>query len=370
MQGTQRLPKGPLYEQQHWKWEALLEAQESPSGVLPSRSCQPESSQIGPQAMDVANLLGLLIFLFPESLKSMKRLRSDVIDTPPFKRPICSSHGESNIDPGAALSYVREIKGTFVDQVEKYDMFLDVMKDLKARRIDPVGVIERVRELFKGHPSLLLGFNAFVPNGYKIMLNDEDKASSKKTTNYEEERNLVENIKKCFGNDQEFKLFVDIMMMYKKESKDINEVYHEVAVLFNAHPDLLDEFTEFLKDSVTPNPLCSLLLVLNPLLPCGYDLILNNEVKPPLKKSIHFEQVFSFVNKIKKHLVNNHEYKSFLDIMNKCRKERNDVKEVYNEVAVLLNDRPDLLDEFSGFLPDSVTTNMLSNLDDDKKSMK
>ncbi|KAG5581306.1 hypothetical protein H5410_051933 [Solanum commersonii] len=72
--------------------------------------------------------------------------------------------------------------------------------------------------------------------------------------------------------------------MYKKEKKDINEVYHEVAVLFNDHPDLLDEFTEFLKDSV----------------------------------------------------------------------------------VVLLSDRPNLLDEFSGFLPDSVTTNLLSNLDGDK----
>ncbi|KAK6777660.1 hypothetical protein RDI58_024378 [Solanum bulbocastanum] len=192
-------------------------------------------------------------------------------------------------------------------------------------RIDPVGVIERVSEFFKGHPSFLLEFNTYLPNGYEIMLNDEDKTSSNKTTNYEEEHNLVKNIKKCFGNDHEYNLFVDIMMMYKKESKDINEVYHEVVVLFNDHPDLLDVFTKFLKDSVTPNPLSSLLLVLNPLLPCGYDIILNYEGKPPLKKSTHFEQVF-----------------------------------------VLLNDHPDLLDEFSGFLPDSFPTNLLSNLDCDK----
>ncbi|KAG5581301.1 hypothetical protein H5410_051928 [Solanum commersonii] len=310
----------------------------------------------------------VIVFLF--YFCSMKRLIFDVIDTQPLKRTICSSHGESygsRIDPVPALSYVREIKDTFVDQVEKYDMFLDVMKYLKSRRIDHVGVIERVRELFKGHPSLLLGFNAFVPNGYKIMLNDEDNASSKKTTNNEEERNLVENIKKYFGNDHDYKSYVDVMMMYKKERKDINEANHEVAVLFNDHPDLLDKFSEFLKDSVTPNPLSSLLLVLNFLLPCSYDIILNDEVKPPLKKSIHFEQVFSFVNTMKKHLVNNHEYKSFVDIMNKCRKEH---KEVYHEVSVLPNDRPDLLDEFSEFLPNSATTNPLSNLDGDKKLMK
>ncbi|WMV50278.1 hypothetical protein MTR67_043663 [Solanum verrucosum] len=240
----------------------------------------------------------------------------------------------SSIDPVAALSYVREIKNTFLDQVEKYDMFLDVMQDLKARRAYHVAVIERVRELFKWHPSLLLGFNAYVPNDYEIMLNDEEKASSNKTTNNEEKRNLVKNIKKCFENDHEYKSFVDIMMMYKKESKDINEVYHEVAVLFNEHPDLLDEFTEFLKDSVTPNPLSSLLLVLNPLLPYDYDIILNDELKPPLKKSIHFEQIFNFVNKIK--------------------------------VVVLLNDRLDLLDELSGFSPYSFSTNPLSNLDSDK----
>ncbi|KAM3342906.1 hypothetical protein P3S68_027872 [Capsicum galapagoense] len=34
--------------------------------------------------------------------------------------------------------------------------------------------------------------------------------------------------------------------MYRKKRKAINEVYHEVAVLFNDHPDLLDEFSRFL----------------------------------------------------------------------------------------------------------------------------
>ena len=62
-------------------------------------------------------------------------------------------------------------------------------------RINPVGVIERVRELSKWYPSLILGFNAYLPNGYEIMLNDEEKTSLKNATNYEEERHFVENIK-------------------------------------------------------------------------------------------------------------------------------------------------------------------------------
>lgn len=35
-------------------------------------------------------------------------------------------------------------------------------------RIDTPGVISRVSNLFKGHPDLIVGFNTFLPPGYKI----------------------------------------------------------------------------------------------------------------------------------------------------------------------------------------------------------
>ena len=34
--------------------------------------------------------------------------------------------------------------------------------------IDTPGVINRVSNLFKGHPELIVGFNTFLPPGYKI----------------------------------------------------------------------------------------------------------------------------------------------------------------------------------------------------------
>jgi paired amphipathic helix protein Sin3a len=37
-----------------------------------------------------------------------------------------------------------------------------------ASRIDTPGVIERVSALFRGHPSLISGFNTFLPPGYRI----------------------------------------------------------------------------------------------------------------------------------------------------------------------------------------------------------
>ncbi|MFQ6633172.1 hypothetical protein Gotur_010836, partial [Gossypium turneri] len=145
-----------------------------------------------------------------------------------------------------ALTYLKEVREMFQDQKEKYDMFLEVMKDFKAQRTDTAGVIARVKELFKGHNNLIYGFNTFLPKGYEITL-DEDEAPAKKTVQFEEAISFVNKIKKRFQNDERvYKSFLDILNMYRKEHKDINEVYCEVASLFEDHPDLLEEFKRFL----------------------------------------------------------------------------------------------------------------------------
>ncbi|XAR51803.1 hypothetical protein NMG60_11006541 [Bertholletia excelsa] len=198
----------------------------------------------------------------------MKRLRDDVHANSQFKRPFGSSRGESygqpHIPGGAgvggggaqklttndALTYLKEVKDIFQDQREKYDMFLDVMKDFKAQRIDTTGVIARVKELFKGHNNLIYGFNTFLPKGYEITIADEEEAPPKRTLEFEEAISFVNKIKKRFQNDDHvYKSFLDILNMYRKGLKGINEVYHEVAALFGDHPDLLEEFTRFLPDT-------------------------------------------------------------------------------------------------------------------------
>ncbi|KAL3629289.1 hypothetical protein CASFOL_026511 [Castilleja foliolosa] len=216
----------------------------------------------------------------------MKRLREEVLITPQIKRPFgSSSRGESNgplqapsvnggggrADGGTgvngsgtcvaasstqklttsdALSYLKQVKDMFQHKREKYDTFLDVMKDFKGQRIDTAGVIGRVKELFDGHPNLILGFNTFLPKGYEITLADEEEAPPKKTVEFEEAISFVNKIKKRFQNDDHvYKSFLDILNMYRKEHKVITEVYREVAALFGDHPDLLDEFTRFLPDT-------------------------------------------------------------------------------------------------------------------------
>ncbi|CAL1392009.1 unnamed protein product [Linum trigynum] len=145
-----------------------------------------------------------------------------------------------------ALTYLKEVKDMFQDKQDKYETFLEVMKDFKAQKTDTAGVIARVKELFKGHNNLIYGFNTFLPKGYEITLDDPPK----KTVEFDEAMNFVNKIKKRFQNDEHvYKSFLDTLKIYRKEHKDINEVYKEVAALFKDHPDLLDEFTRFLPDN-------------------------------------------------------------------------------------------------------------------------
>ncbi|KAL7248491.1 hypothetical protein ACSBR2_003260 [Camellia fascicularis] len=72
-------------------------------------------------------------------------------------------------------------------------MFLDVMKDFKAQRIDTTGVIARVKELFKGHNNLIFGFNTFLAKGYEITLIDEEEPLTKSTVEFEE---AIRNVSK------------------------------------------------------------------------------------------------------------------------------------------------------------------------------
>ncbi|KAF0898962.1 hypothetical protein E2562_012660 [Oryza meyeriana var. granulata] len=147
-----------------------------------------------------------------------------------------------------ALVYLKAVKDKFQDKREKYEEFLEVMRDFKSERIDTNGVIVRVKTLFNGYPELILGFNTFLPKGYAIKLQEE-----KKPVDFVEAINFVNKIKNRFQHDEHvYKAFLDILNMYRKDNKSIQDVYHEVAVLFADHKDLLEEFQHFLPDTSVP----------------------------------------------------------------------------------------------------------------------
>ncbi|KAI0777383.1 hypothetical protein BD413DRAFT_467641 [Trametes elegans] len=75
---------------------------------------------------------------------------------------------ERPLNVSDALSYLDQVKLQFSEMPDVYNKFLDIMKDFKSQLIDTPGVIERVSNLFHGHPALIQGFNTFLPAGYRI----------------------------------------------------------------------------------------------------------------------------------------------------------------------------------------------------------
>lgn len=189
----------------------------------------------------------------------MKRVREEYSTGPHTKRPAMvrgetsgqahPSTAPQRLTTDDAFSYLKAVKDIFKDKKGKYDEFLEVMKDFKAQRINTAGVITRVKELFKGHRDLILGFNTFLPKGYEITLPIEEEPA-KKPVEFGQAISYVNKIKTRFQHAEHiYKAFLEILYMYRKGNKSINEVYEEVANLFREHQDLLEEFTYFLPDT-------------------------------------------------------------------------------------------------------------------------
>ena len=81
-----------------------------------------------------------------------------------------------------ALSYLDQVKVQFAGNPDVYNHFLDIMKDFKSQAIDTPGVIGRVSQLFKGNPSLIQGFNTFLPPGYRIECGTADDPNQIRVT--------------------------------------------------------------------------------------------------------------------------------------------------------------------------------------------
>lgn len=85
-------------------------------------------------------------------------------------QPVSTTPRQTEVLPRVqdALGYLEKVKQRFSSTPDVYNNFLDIMKDFKSQVIDTEGVIKRVKFLFKKHKSLILGFNQFLPPGYRL----------------------------------------------------------------------------------------------------------------------------------------------------------------------------------------------------------
>uniref|UniRef100_A0A4W4ETX1 Paired amphipathic helix protein Sin3b n=1 Tax=Electrophorus electricus TaxID=8005 RepID=A0A4W4ETX1_ELEEL len=209
-----------------------------------------------------------------------------------------------------ALSYLDQVKIRFANDPGIYNKFLDIMKEFKSQSIDTPGVINRVSQLFHGHPDLVLGFNAFLPPGYRIEIPKNGMA------------------------------FLQYLTCNQK-------------VAGSTRPLTLD-YSKPTSRLALPLP--------------SQSQAATSSVSPPSEPSpVEFDSAISYVNKIKSRFLDHPEiYRSFLEILHTYQKEQLDLKEnrsrssagmtedeVFSKVASLFRGQEDLLAEFGQFLPDA-----------------
>ncbi|KAK1891781.1 Paired amphipathic helix protein Sin3a [Dissostichus eleginoides] len=224
--------------------------------------------------------------------------------------PMTSTQGQQfqRLKVEDALSYLDQVKLQFGNQPQVYNDFLDIMKEFKSQSIDTPGVINRVSQLFKGHPDLIMGFNTFLPPGYKIEVQTNDLVNvttpgqihyitphvkpasqfiqshtpvsstpsagpplqNNQPVEFNHAINYVNKIKNRFqGQPDIYKSFLEILHTYQKEQRNAKEaagnytpalteqeVYTQVARLFKNQEDLLSEFGQFLPDANSSLLLC------------------------------------------------------------------------------------------------------------------
>lgn len=232
-----------------------------------------------------------------------------------------------------ALSYLDQVKAQFGNQPQVYNDFLDIMKEFKSQTIDTPGVINRVSNLFKGHPELIVGFNTFLPPGYKI----EVQANEINVTQPNQQVVSITNSA------------LPTSTPGPGYTKNLSNVPGASPNGCTTNQHSQNQPSRVNTEIPTPNQH-------------------SNSQGQPASQPVEFNHAINYVNKIKNRFQGQPEvYKAFLEILHTYQKEQRNLKEginqpgykplteaeVYSQVARLFQNQEDLLTEFGQFLPDA-----------------
>ncbi|KHN75090.1 Paired amphipathic helix protein Sin3a [Toxocara canis] len=294
-----------------------------------------------------------------------------------------------------ALSYLDQVKMQFSQAPEVYSDFLDIMKDFKSQtrillamlildrgavpaesllvrglpgqiasaKIDTPGVIRRVSRLFRGRPNLIVGFNTFLPPGFEVRLEGTKIVISEpsgRTQIIDEGRNETTTsvTKQSEAREASQKVQPRVCPV------PLERVNPPSSGAQNASAALVVERTAPL-----PHVAAATESVPSVSMPC-VDVKQHHApascVEFPSEQSpIEFNQAINYVNKIKARFQNRPDvYRQFLEILHCYQQEQKGTRaqgesqsltegQVYSSVAILFESEPDLLREFSQFLPDA-----------------
>jgi paired amphipathic helix protein Sin3a len=231
-----------------------------------------------------------------------------------------------------ALSYLDQVKAQFGKQPQVYNDFLDIMKEFKSQSIDTPGVIGRVSNLFKGHPDLIMGFNTFLPPGYKIEVVTSDSTQHTVTVtgpatlqSLAPQAPVQPSLSTSTAPSLPHTSFPPLSMMVTQPPSAQTVAAVAAAVASASQPQ-------------------------------------SQSVQQP----VEFNHAINYVNKIKNRFQSEPDtYKAFLEILHTYQKEQRNIRdlapsgaklseaEVYQQVAKLFHHESDLLQEFGQFLPEA-----------------
>uniref|UniRef100_A0A8B9K8Y7 Paired amphipathic helix protein Sin3a n=1 Tax=Astyanax mexicanus TaxID=7994 RepID=A0A8B9K8Y7_ASTMX len=261
-----------------------------------------------------------------------------------------------------ALSYLDQVKLQFGSQPQVYNDFLDIMKEFKSQSIDTPGVISRVSQLFKGHPDLIMGFNTFLPPGYKIEVQTNDLVN---VTTPGQIHHITPH---------------GISVQNIPPTPHQSQLPAPVSSGAAPPPTQPSQKSKPLQSpaltpSSQPNPSIPPYASPRSPPPQPHTPVSSTPNAPPLQNNqpVEFNHAINYVNKIKNRFQGQPDiYKAFLEILHTYQKEQRNAKEaggnytpalteqeVYAQVARLFKNQEDLLSEFGQFLPDANSSVLL-----------
>ncbi|KAM9754570.1 SIN3 transcription regulator family member Aa isoform 1-T1 [Menidia menidia] len=268
-----------------------------------------------------------------------------------------------------ALSYLDQVKLQFGNQPQVYNDFLDIMKEFKSQSIDTPGVISRVSQLFKGHPDLIMGFNTFLPPGYKIEVqtNDLVNVTTPGQIHHITPHGIsVQNIPITGAATQHppqlpsaVTTTAPPLLTQPTPAKMSKPLQPQASTPSSQSNPSIPVYTSPRSPPVQLHP------------PLG-----GTPSGPPMQNNqpVEFNHAINYVNKIKNRFQGQPDiYKAFLEILHTYQKEQRNAKEaggnytpalteqeVYAQVARLFKNQEDLLSEFGQFLPDANSSVLLN----------
>ncbi|KAL7924112.1 hypothetical protein ACQKWADRAFT_287276 [Trichoderma austrokoningii] len=280
-----------------------------------------------------------------------------------------------------ALTYLDQVKVQFHDQPDVYNRFLDIMKDFKSQAIDTPGVINRVSELFAGHPNLIQGFNTFLPPGYRIECGAGNDPNTIRVTTpmgttvqsiagrgpqpdghglavgggqplfpergnqwQQRPQHNIESPEATFSTPVQngANLFVQAATQSGAfDGPGSHQQRNPSQLQGNAGPPGGPNA----RNAHTPMPTSG---------PGAANGGAANPANMERRGPVEFNHAISYVNKIKNRFQDKPEiYKQFLEILQTYQREQKPIQDVYAQVTTLFNSAPDLLEDFKQFLPES-----------------